>query len=182
MRADVDHLLQRGPWAVVEAVGPQSSLTLLDEDIHALAYNCGFTARNQARERNSSMDSAIDWAQASLAAYEALLRRVSSVEQHAVEYSSMMLRAYLIDQLGAAEGHPLLDPIVIEKWFASRAEYSLEEAGRKAQQWQSTDQQSILALRNIKTRLNVIEVLFPKGVFKSGKLLGQWLNLKLRLP
>ncbi len=138
------------------------------------------TAAAWSREEKS-----LPWAHIALMVYGVLAERAPvDDEKHSLMLSAMNLRGWLIVELGAREGDPILDPETIVAWFQSLATVPIEEAARLAssEDWRIIPTETLLKLRYIKSALNVVSLIYGAGGVWKHPELESWLQLRPRLP
>ncbi|MCE9668373.1 DUF1456 family protein [Myxococcus stipitatus] len=136
-----------------------------------------YVAGSNAREHRS-----LDWAIVAVRIYEALAKQ--SDDPYSFMLSAMHLRTWMIRELGARAGDPVLDPETIYAWFQSLATIPLEEAARviATPDWRTVPNDVLLQLRYAKTALGMLSTLAQAGVPLNHPGLGDWFRLRERLP
>jgi hypothetical protein len=135
------------------------------------------SAAFEARAKNN-----VTWAEVAIRVYERLATSVDSAHKNGFIASIMHLKAFLIIQLGAVHGDPILDPDEIVQWFFANLPYTFEEATQKTAHWRTLDVQEIKALRLIKGRLSIVTSLVKNNIVHPGLELQLWLSLQQSLP
>lgn len=130
----------------------------------------------------------ISFAEAAIAAYSRIYA-LPEVSVESIENSEMLLRAYMIKNLGPIAGHPVLDPNILVKWFHSRLVVSDEEAKAAIRRWAEDrgkifldEGDTVLTLRRIKSRLNVIRCIANLEAVQADPVLQDWLRIRTNLP
>lgn len=138
-----------------------------------------FTAASRARDERS-----LPWAHVALLIYDVLEARLPGGDSHSVMLSAMNLRAWMIRELGARDGDPVLDPEVIFEWFQGLATLPMEEATRwvALDDWRAIPVEMLLKLRSIKSALNVLALIPEAGLVRKHPELNAWLQVRTRLP
>ncbi|MCP3104935.1 hypothetical protein LZ198_39325 [Myxococcus sp. K15C18031901] len=139
----------------------------------ALAY----VAASNAREQRS-----LDWAILALGIYDALAKQ--SDDAYSFMLSAMHLRTWMIRELGARTGDPVLDPEIIYAWFRSLATIPIDEAKRviSTPDWRTLPTDVLLQLRYTKTALGMLSTLSQAGVALNHPELEDWFPLREHLP
>ncbi len=150
-------------------------------DLLGVADGAVFEARHGALSKTDR----IEWAEAAVAVYEFLADKVPS-GTNSFDCSGKMFTVSMIEEFGPVEGHSLLDPRLVEEWFFQRLNASREEILEKAQTLRNTPVnkwavEKIIPLRELKSRLNVIEQLKRIGCLSNPEL-DKWLEIKKILP
>ncbi|WP_426736292.1 hypothetical protein [Myxococcus faecalis] len=138
-----------------------------------------FTAAARAREERS-----LDWAHVALHIYGVLAGLESGDNAQSIRLSEMSLRAWMIRELGAQEGHVVLDPDVIHTWFQGLIVMSMDEAANllATPDWRTIPTQTLLQLRHMKSALNTLAHIADSGVVEKHPELKDWLQFRSRLP
>lgn len=138
-----------------------------------------FTAATRAGEERD-----LPWAHIALRVYEGLVKRSPARAAHSFWLSAMNLRARLIEDLGAQEGHAILDPQIVAAWFLRIATMPLEEASRlsSSPDLHAVPADKLIALRDIKNALNILSRLAGTDFVRNHPELHGWIRLRSQLP
>ncbi|MCP3103034.1 hypothetical protein LZ198_29560 [Myxococcus sp. K15C18031901] len=137
-----------------------------------------FTAAARARKERD-----LPWANIALHVYEALASHDSADPANTFWFSAMNLRAWMIRELGAQRGDPVLDPEVLVQWVRKCARISFDEASRLASMdLRGVPIETVRELRNIKNSLSVLSNITETPRVRDDSALQEWLKLRDRLP
>jgi hypothetical protein len=150
----------------------------------ATLIGMGELAAEEARALTS-----VDWAKASIHAYELSARLFPESKQSAVD-KAMLLRSWFIARLGSIKGDQLLDAETVADSFVADLPYSLEDALDKIKHWKRKDLplasrlpiEDVRKLRNVKNRLAAIRLLVDSGNVAPNSPLLKWLVVQPDLP
>jgi len=192
-----NELLRQGAAAArqwVDSVQMGERVSPSDFNWLGLAEVCALQARRGVEPGSTIGNDNIDWARASVSAYQWLADKDPGYA-HSFTLSAMFLRAYLISRCGAKPGDPILDPQIIVDWFWQNVRMSAEEAVAKSAGWRSrltartstgkkADRLEVTELRElryIRLRLNVLRLLSEAGVLVPDASLKTWLDAREKL-
>lgn len=152
-----DTLLSQSPqqlaaWLAELRAGPASISSL---DRHSLADGAALrsnTAPPHSAERR-------EWAAIAVDLYDQLATTSDPGERERYEQAAMMLRARLIADLGSDPAQPLQNPQRIRQWFSERLPHPQAEIAALSRDWRQQSRATILMLRQIKNRINVLALL-----------------------
>jgi hypothetical protein len=127
----------------------------------------------------------LKWAHIATSIYENV-NRYSPNGCESCMISSMMLRARLINILGANADDSLLNVQIIQDWFLKSLPLSFDEVESKIKlpfkQLADSYPDDLMQLRMIKNRLGVIQVLSGRNEIQLDVELKKWLNIREKLP
>lgn len=136
----------------------------------ALANRVDFNTTLSQAER-------LQWASVTITLYQYLAITLPYEQRFSPESSAMALRVRLIDQLGAKAGHPVLDPIIVERWVLDNLPLTLEEAEKYLVRFDPSATVPIQAFHDIKRRVQFLEWLNPKGHIADHEAARRWFHI-----
>ena len=158
---------------------------LSDHEAVSDEFNWLGLAQSSAQNARGESDrvEALKWAAISLSVYRYLAtERGVKGGFNSYELSAMYLRAAMICQFGVVIDHPVLDIQAIITWFRERTSFEREKLVSMTDKWRLLAIEQIRALRQIKNRLSVIELLMDNGYLQDESELQEWVMLKKQLP
>ncbi len=127
-----------------------------------------------------------------LAVYHYLADRTGhSSDKYSYLLDAMLLKTYLIRELGNVPGDPVLDSDLLRRWFFDNLTMSREDALNQAQKWQDklisktvnrSDLKTTLVLRQLRQRLSLLASLVESGQLRSDAEIAGWLAIRSYLP
>jgi len=137
-----------------------------------------FTTAARAREERS-----LSWANISLHVYGELAKSIPEPLTNTFQLSGMNLRSWMIRELGARQGDPVLDPDILVQWVRDCTQFSFEEVSRLASKdLRDIPIDTLRALRRIKHALGVLNNIIETPRVRDDAELQAWLRLRTRLP
>jgi hypothetical protein len=137
---------------------------------------------NATRAATVSKQESLAWANAARSLY-LLLNDHKERRAQSILAKLMSMRVTLIVKFGAVPHHDILDTGDIADWFYGELDMPYADAVYEAARWpQKLDLDVMRKLRNIKTRLSIIERLTTHGWLPISDELCAWLALKPNLP
>jgi len=140
-----------------------------------LAEHAAFQAR-LAEDTND--EDRLKWAHVAVLVYAYLTVISTGEEKGFPERSNMIFRTNMIARFGAITNHPVLDPIVIERWFFDRLELSTEEARQILDQLTLSTKGQVRKLVEVLDRLAIFEFLIRERQMTDCDELEKWVQLK----
>lgn len=136
----------------------------------------------ESAARRARAELSLEWARVALRLYAhwSDLMEDDGVRESA-RLSAMFLQAWLIRNLGAEEGDPVLDLAALACRFEEGLTLSVADARREAAVWQALDLDRVRTLRRIKDRLKPFELL-PAGLLDDIPRVRAWLAIRAELP
>lgn len=143
----------------------------------------------KARQLGNFNKNNLIWAKIAVEIYEKLAR--DNGGQECLQRSAMMLKTYLIIQVGSDVDPDFLNVARIVDWFFDNLKITYDEVLKRIEYWQksakSTEEMpdyvnNLRLLRKIKTRLKVIALLADYNKISINQELNNWLSLMEKLP
>ena len=140
-------------------------------------FNWYLLAQGAAGLARTKLD--LGWANLAVKVYDYIAAKGNASLADSVINSCMMLKAYMISELGVVQGDPILDVEPIVEWFLKSPDIAEAPEGIRPD---SLNVDETRRLRRIKNRLAVIQVLADKDVLPPNVTLSAWLALRKQLP
>ena len=138
-------------------------------------------AAGRARLENS-----LEWAGIALRAAELWALEDGGVCRHSALLKAMQHRAGFISRMGSRPGDPVLDKASILQWFTAELEFPIDVAKEKGVRWRDSQLaldggitlDELKTLRNIRSRVQVLQALADCGEIPNDSPLTEWLEME----